>query len=245
MNSRKILLISFLILISMQFAHGQNQSEKYIFPIEPGTKEWAKLKNNKEKVSVCQIPANQLKLLSTSELLETCLNYPLLPDIFAFNNMQDGFDKFKEDFNGIKELLIREDLSSELISKYKSVKPLDYDDNWSSIKKVEFSVDISFIEMFFSQQEVLKQLDKKEKQNLITELIKKYNEKLKSNIYGNLGFRTLAFCMANILYSEDYISNSTNDKIADETLMFAEKGGKITNEIYSNIIILSKQFKNE
>ena len=230
--------------MNIHFVSGQNQNKPYDFPLKPGTKEWTNLKSNKEKVNVCQIPEAQLKLLSTDELLEICLNYPLLPDIFAFNNMQEGFEKFKHDFNGINELLVRKDISSALISKYKSISILDYNDNLSLIEKGKFSVNISLIEIFCSQQEVLIQIDIEEKQNLVTELLDKYNEKSKSEIYGHLSFRTLAFCLVNILQSENFIDNSSNDKISNEILKFEAKGGKITNNIFSNIILLSKQFKN-
>ncbi len=230
--------------MNIHFVRGQNQSKAYDFPIKPGTKEWTNLKNNKQKVDICQIPNEQLKLLSTSELLESCLNYPLLPDIFAFNNIQDGFEKFKMDFNGINELFVRNDISNVLISMYKSLSPLDYNDNLSLIRKGEFSVNISLIEIFCSQHEVLIQLDFKEKQNLVSELLNKYNKKSKSEIYGRLSFRTLAFCLANILQSENFIASSSNDTITNEILMFETKGGRITNDIFSNIISLSKQFKN-
>jgi len=184
------------------------------------------LKNNKEKVLACQIPDDKLKLLSTAELLETCLNYPLLPDIFAFNKMQDGFDKFKNDFNGIKELLTRKDVAIVLISKYRSVKPLDYGVNLTLIEKGKFSVDISLLEVFCSQQEVLEQIDIEEKRNFVTELLNKYNEKSKDNIYGRLSFRTLAFCLVNILYSENFIDNSSNEKISNERPHRMEKKDK-------------------
>ena len=59
------LLIILLFFMPDTFLHGQSG---YEYPIKPGTEEWKKLKNIKEKVEVCLIPDSIHHILSTEEL---------------------------------------------------------------------------------------------------------------------------------------------------------------------------------
>ena len=44
-------------------------------------------------VQVCQVPEEILQQLTTPALLETCLSYPLLLDMFAFDDLKKGFEQ--------------------------------------------------------------------------------------------------------------------------------------------------------
>ena len=244
MNLRKIFVLAFYLVVNLQLISGQNQSNVYDFPVKPGTSEWSKLKNNKEKVGICQIPDNQLELLSTKDLLETCLSYPLLPDIMAFSNIQDGFDKFKNDFNGINELLQRKDGSEILIAKYKMKKPSDYDSNWSLVRKGKLSFEFSIIEIFISQKEIISQLDYLRKVNLIKELLEKYYKKTDNIIFGSLSYTTNAFCIVRILESENLIKDISNKKIKNNIVQFSKNGNNIDGETFTNIILFAEQITN-
>lgn len=80
------LLISALLLIT-----GSNlfsQEVTWDFPVKPGTAEWKSLKDRYEQMKACQIPDDVLPSLSTEQMIELCLSYPLLIDILAFNNIE-------------------------------------------------------------------------------------------------------------------------------------------------------------
>ena len=57
------------------------------YPIKPGMEEWENLESHKAKVDACQVPDDILQNISTKELLKLCLNYPLLYDVFSFNDI--------------------------------------------------------------------------------------------------------------------------------------------------------------
>ena len=103
---KKQLLFSFFIIFSFV---GYAQ-EKWDYPIKPKTEEWKKLESNKTKVEACQVPEYILRDISTNDLMTLCLQYPLLYDVFAFNNTTDGLRKLFSDFNGIREFSKRESL---------------------------------------------------------------------------------------------------------------------------------------
>lgn len=242
MKSKVLLMLLIILAFSINIGYSQVINTPYNFPVKPGTDEWRSLKNNKEKVAVCQIPSDVIGDLSTSNLLETCLNYPLLLDIYAFNSFQSGFNKCKNDFNGIAELFKREDISEILIAKYKTQHPSEYDANWTLVKKGKFSIDISLIELFISQPEVLNQLDLNQKKDLTKELLDKYSKYTSNDIFGSLNYVTNALSLVNVLEGELILTDFPNEKSKNNMLHFASTGTNLSNTTLSNIILLSNQF---
>ncbi|MDR1155154.1 MAG: hypothetical protein LBL04_10600 [Bacteroidales bacterium] len=88
------------------------------YPVEPGTEEWKEL-GIQGRLDACQIPEDVLSSLSTADLTEICLQYPLLIDLLAFNCKDEGIDRLFINFNGIRELFKREEASKELLKRYR------------------------------------------------------------------------------------------------------------------------------
>lgn len=89
----------------------------YDYPVRPGSDEWLELKTHDEKLRVTQLPDDILKNLSTEDLLDVCMDYPLLVDAFLFNSFEEGLDKMCSRFNGFQEFMRRDD-NAEVLSKY-------------------------------------------------------------------------------------------------------------------------------
>ena len=71
------------------------------------------------KVEASQIPADILNILTTSALVETVLNFPLMVNMYAFNTRQQGYNAVYGAFNGLQELAKRDDAIFEL-EQYKT-----------------------------------------------------------------------------------------------------------------------------
>ena len=97
LNTMKKIIV--LLLLAIPIISLAQEKASWDFPMKPGSEEWKALSSNEEKISACQIPYKQLSSIATFELIQVCLNYPLLPDVFAFNNAKDGFVKYETDFN--------------------------------------------------------------------------------------------------------------------------------------------------
>ena len=94
------------------------------YPVKPGTEEWNQLslKHIDERVNVCQIPEDILSTLSTEDLTELCMQYPLLSQIlFVYNTYEGGLNTLFSHFNGIRELFQRNDGVKELLRKYRYI----------------------------------------------------------------------------------------------------------------------------
>jgi hypothetical protein len=134
---------------------GQEKKLAWDYPVKPGTEEWGKLDSNEAMVKACQIPEKILASLSTEELADICLLYPLLYDVFAFNDLNNGLDKLFSDFNGIRELYKREYLSGSLIKRYvQKVQNFSFlDEQVSDREKGYFIISVSALEVLLSRIE--------------------------------------------------------------------------------------------
>ena len=94
---------------------GYTISEPYAYPIVGGTEAWNQLETRADMAEACMVPEEILTEMTTHALLETVLDYPLLGELLAFNSEDQGFERICRSFNGLQELLLREDLPETLV----------------------------------------------------------------------------------------------------------------------------------
>ncbi len=206
MKTSNQLKFTFILLLffTAQHLNAQTSDDIWDFPIRPGTSEWKAFKNSYEKISACQIPNEVLSNLTTDQLVEICLRYPLLLDILAFNNILDGFIKYENDFNGFKELISRKDVAIELLQKYKKMNPLDFKENWESYEMGDLAMKISMTELFLSHNQVLSKLSSEDKKSLLREFqLKKDQKNSKRELYTELCIQTIYLSIVKVMESEN------------------------------------------
>lgn len=72
--------------------------------------------SKKERIIASQISVQDLYILSTDELVDRCLEYPYLSDIFFAQNIPHIFPHIIREFNGLTELFTkRQDLANVLL----------------------------------------------------------------------------------------------------------------------------------
>ena len=86
----------------------------YTYPLKAGTDEWRNL-NVQQRVERLQLSDNLLGSMRTEDLIEVCLEYPFVINLFAYNDFQTGFKALYNDFNGFRELLSRDDLAEPFL----------------------------------------------------------------------------------------------------------------------------------
>ncbi len=176
------------------------QTKTWDYPVKPGTPEWAAFTTKKEKVDACQIPEGVLNSLTTAELVEICLDYPLFSDIFAYNSMQDGFrSNVAVYFNGIRELLKRDDNAQCMLDVLKSddLLTLSARKNISTILQIGESIlRHSCLEVMMSHESVMANTTVEQRREiaLITakNLIIKESE---PEFYSNQGMESSAYLL--------------------------------------------------
>jgi hypothetical protein len=143
-------------------------------------------KSKKDIIISNQIPATQLKILSTAELLEQCLTYPYIADVMFSQNIPLIFHHIRQEFNGFNELFVREDVANVILNSY-----LNYD--FEKINKYEedyekglYVFKFCYINLLLAQNEIINSFSDNYK--ILGHIIRKYSETNEKNLsaYGDL-----------------------------------------------------------
>lgn len=105
---------------------------KIVYPVTPSDDEWKELFTETERVEACQIPDEIISKLSSEELIDAVVEYPLIGTLYLYTDMQTGFDILTEQCNALKELLSRTDCVEAVKQYYHSIEiPMDTIVEWS------------------------------------------------------------------------------------------------------------------
>lgn len=144
---------------------------KWDYPVKPGSKEWKKLDSYSERLDKCQIPDDVLPHLDTPQLVDLCMEYPFLLNIYLFGDPFYGYDVLFDDFNGIRELFGRKDAYECITNAYADM----LDENYVYMKlKVktpyeigEYKFRVSFLELTLGNEKLIAGQDTESKQNAL------------------------------------------------------------------------------
>ena len=187
------------------------------YPVKPGMETWKLFQSNEEMVHACQIPEEIISSLSTEELTDLCLQYPLLYDVFAFNSLNDGLDKLFSDFNGIRELNKRDDASNILINRYnEKVQSFSFlDGTAQEIGKGVFVISVSALEVLLSRVEI-----QDKQKEILQSLVAGYEAKFRYvDYFKGFGFKTNLYSRAHVILK---IDKSSLD--AENSVLFSGMG---------------------
>lgn len=108
-----------------------NPPDQYDYPVRPGDPEWADVVGS-DRLEVTQIPKRIARRMSTDGLLASYIKWPLVFELTTHHSLPKTFDFFKQNFNGVKELMTRRNLQCKVIKWYKTfdyhemVDPVDH-----------------------------------------------------------------------------------------------------------------------
>lgn len=152
-----------ICLVAITILREKNyKSEVYQFPVLEGVED----RTWESTIEFYQIPQKQLKRMSTSDLIETCVEYPLYDTSknSLDEDVYEGFEQAIDVFNGLQELLTREDAGVELLEYYKNCNL----DEWEKTKR-------KYLEYIIARDEILKSLSNSERKEL-SEIIQKHGK---------------------------------------------------------------------
>jgi len=238
---KKIITIILLSLLCAITIDAQQSDNLYNFPIKPGLPEWKELKSHNEMLGVLQLPNNVMKSMSTSSLIQTCLNYPLFSELWAYDNIKDGFEQLKKDFNGFNELLNRKDVLKELLIFYDKMDPNTINEKTTLRDKGKYTAEFCKMEILLVQPELINNSALDMKKLLFKATLKKHEEMLKHSEFDIRSIESNVFLLGNILADLDFsikLRMSKKEKVNNfiNTSRFLEKN------VILEIITLSKEY---
>jgi len=236
--TKGLVIIIFFFLI--MYAEEKNNS--WDFPIKPGTSVWKQYRTHAEKVKALQVPLSVLKNMSTDHLVEICLTYPFLDEIWAYNNIQNGFEYVVKDFNGLQELLMRKDVGPILLLRYKNMSPNNVSKDWSLLQQGTHTAKFRHIEILIAQETILTALKDNERLTLLNEVVKKHQTMSQTSIFGYPNAETNTFLMGRILQKNDddkFNQIISNNKKID---VFLKSGNLFVADLVQEIFSYAEQY---
>ncbi|MDR1543620.1 MAG: hypothetical protein LBS50_04260 [Prevotellaceae bacterium] len=207
----KNLIIVFISTFSLCI-YAQN-GNKWEYPIKPTSKEWATLSNGKQMLDICQIPQEIIGQLSTKELAEICLNYPLYTDYLALNDERKGINLIIKNINGFSELAKRKDGTLELIKIYREFPILTQIPHNAS-KDCDIPYKLPFLELILSDSLFITNFNSTDLKDLKQIVLNKYEEKLKnSSVYSLHNVKSTLLLAAIIIKQNTTLKTMEQQKV--------------------------------
>lgn len=235
-----MLVYAFLLITTCTIA--QQINNPYNFPIKPGMQEWKELKTHDDMLAVLQIPENILNNMTAEALVETCLNYPLFLDIWAFHSYQQGIDKAISNFNGFQKLLLRKDVGNELLKRYQKINMDDLEKKKTYNQKGDFVMSICKIEALLSIKSILESLSKSDRKPLLNFLLLKNMEMRNNDQYTRISIEANVYAVTKILLLEDYILFTQKIKEDKNLERFCRIGAGLNKSTLDIIIEMANSF---
>jgi hypothetical protein len=239
---RIIFLYCLIIISSASFA--QQITTPYGFPVKPGSEKWQAFKSVDDMYSACQIPDGILSNLSTEALIQTCLDYPAAGVLVIHNTPQQGFNEWKERFNGINELYKRKDASQELLSLYKNFNIDAFNNLTTDYSKGEFSFRLKRMEIIIVQDSLLNKLTNSQLKEFLRRCITNYKLMEKNEDFGFSSMESTGriICKIASILDTESLTNQMKSLAIQEFI----KTGLLSNrEIFEGIINVMKKTTDE
>jgi len=239
-----MIVLLFLQCCFVLTVFAQQQSGIYNWPLKPGMPAWKDLTTHDQMLEVLQIPVEILHKMTTKELAQTCLNYPLFPDIWAFNSLQDGMERVIAGFNGLQEFLRRDDAGLELYAIYKKMDPHNFDESWSNLQKGQYTAEFAKIEILLAQEAMLSSLKQDERFLLLQKSVNKQKAMQHYPMYDQKNQEPNAYLMGKIMQKDNPILINQIIQQDVNVQAFLQRGSMAAKETINEIVSLAQKIVN-
>ena len=185
------------------------------------SKEWNNL-TVAQRWQAVNIPEDSLSKMSTIKLIEHCLNFDFMWDIFNHPNYEIGLNVVIDNHNGLKELLNRSDAGELILDYYRKIDLEEVIKMDKPADRGKFVGKVFFMELFLSHPNILNQFQGNEKR-IVAAILQTYdtcleiNEKNERDYYCDYSIGTKIIAIGRGL---DYLYNreTTDTAIKDMDL---------------------------
>jgi hypothetical protein len=141
----------------------------YSFPINPDDEEWKSIESAVQRKEMLQLPTELLHNMLTADLVETCLDYFYIYDMYVYDELQSGVEHLRLQFNGVSELFNRNDLAKAMLNKYEvKLNTAEVMPTQEASVQGDFSLRFVVLKMFVAQDEMLNQMTREQLRRLIS-----------------------------------------------------------------------------
>ncbi len=239
MPARSITKLQYILFLSFLLFPASVFSQAYP---RYGSEDWRML-SREDKMKSLQIPEAQLKAMSTSDLIQAYLDFPLTMLVDAYDSRQMGFQRVSTLFNGLRELLNRKDVAVSVLAFYKKMEPDDYKESWDLIAKGTFAIRFARFELLISQDEVVNGLTEGEVKLMLEELLRKLGGKNKHfALNSGYGIESTAFPIARLIHAREKVGGFSQRMANIPGMSNFLMGYRVPIEQISDIVIVANDF---
>jgi hypothetical protein len=236
---RTILLSVFCLIIGMLSA--QTAKTVWDYPVKPGMEQWKELKSYEDQLQAYNIPDEIITKISTVELVKICLAYPEWGVVNAFNDRRTGLSNMISNFNGFRELFMRNDAAKELIKVYSNLDPLAIGNDWTLQQKGNYCFQINYIELLLSHGMMIEKLNAQDVQVLLNEVVLKYNRKKQLPDVYSLWSLSPTACLCLSMFDRNGELSKSDAKLLSLKRTFMSDSIEVLNKVFEQVNHLKKQ----
>lgn len=236
-------LLTILIILIPLFCFSQIEERQWDFPVKPGYKEWNALRTEKDRISAMQVPTELLNRMTSEDLILTCVNFPLFGYFTAFNTPQEGFNIMFSRFNIFSKICEKDSVGKHLIKVYEDAGMNGWRSMGNKLHNKYWTLKLNYLEYLIGQNEIVLNLDKKEKIQLMKLAKLKYNQKRANESFNSLsGISSSLLLISRILNSDKMLTKSSGElKLLQH---FLDTGQLDNTEIIDKILNSSELYLN-
>ena len=192
----------------------------YSYPLKPGDAEWDFSRYTTADIKqMLQLPTEILNGMSTSDLIETSLDFYYSAEFIFSETFQQGVESVRQQFNGLDELLKRNDLATAILKQYElKLQTAEVMKTQESAIQGDYSIHLMLLKMLVAQDEVLNQLSREQLRQLITISIEAWNMVFTMpEMFGTVHLTPSLFLFSRIIVREggfEYESEEERQKLA-------------------------------
>ena len=234
---RKIFIILFTIVPVFLFAQ---ERITWSYPVKPRTDEWNSLKTENERINAMQIPKEVLNKMSTSDLIDACINFPLFGYYSAFNSPLEGFNIMFSRFNVFHKICEKDSVGQYFIKIYSDATMKGWEKLDNKFDNEFWTLKLAYIEYLISQKEIIYKLNEPEKFELLKIARTKFYQKKTHESFNSIpGISSSLLLMSRILYFDMVRSSLPEQKNVQN---FIETGVLNDAEVIDEILNSTEQY---
>lgn len=116
------------------------QNTRVVYLAEKDYSAWTQIIGLENRLKACNVSKEIVKSMTTQELVEAIVHYPLNYLVFAYNNREDAVRIVIENSTLHQELLCRKDAAECIMNKYLQVRPV------GSVRQPHYDEDLVLVE---------------------------------------------------------------------------------------------------
>ncbi len=211
-------------------------SQKWREYVDYKSDEWKNM-SIEDKNSLLQIPVDELKTMSTDQLISVSIDCIFARTIGKYSSMDKYYEEVYNSFNGFRELTAREDASIKLINYYKG---MNIRAEAPSPAGLTIGRQVQILEYLIGHPKLLGRFNSQQMSTLLADLLNKYDEKTTTvDLKGDQNRISNVYAVAKVLERKDRQTNRRLRSI-EHIDVFMNSGVLLTEKTRDQILSIGK-----